>query len=177
MLPVRTILLAAAILSAAVAPAFCRQYTSVLDGDMGSLSLVADTTQTGDVWTYTYALTFDTKAEHGGNVHSFSVDNLGKHAYNTAANTGNFTNPTFTGSNYVGWTLGEMIPGQTVTFSYTSLFAPDVVPVWATVGDHGTSASGYTIGMNIGSIPEPGSLAALGSILACGAGMFARRKR
>lgn len=181
MLPVRTLVAAAALLAVAVTPALSRQYTSTLEGDMGSLTLVAKTSQTESLWTYTYDLTFDTKAPKGGNVHSFSLDNMGMLPYQSAANSGQvnrlFANPTYTaGSTAIEWTGGEMVPGQTITFSYTSAFAPDIVPIWASVGDSGTYASGLTMGMP-SSIPEPGSFMALGGMMMCAAGLYGRRKR
>jgi hypothetical protein len=175
MLPKTTVLFVIAILAVAAFPALAVHMDSQLTGDLGVLDLATDVTFGGSIWTYTYQLTFTTAV--GSNyVHSFAVDNIGQYLFTNASNTGNFTNPTYDPNAWsVDWILGTMTPGQTVTFSYQSQHAPDVITVWATVGDSGAYASGLTLGMGA-EIPEPGTILALSGMFAAAAGLWRRRR-
>ncbi len=175
MLPKTTVLVVMALLAMTAFPALAVHLDSTLTGSLGVLDLATDVTFDGSIWTYTYTLTFTTPS--GSNyVHSFAVDNIGQYPFTNASNTGNFTNPTYDPNAWsVDWILGNMTPGQTVVFSYQSQHAPDVITVWATAGNSGTYASGMTLGMGA-EIPEPGTILALGGMLAAAAGMWRRRR-
>ncbi len=180
MLPVKTALLVAAALAVAILPALGQVGPTLtqLTGDLGTLDLTTTVTLSAGVYHYQYDLYFKAKAPNGGNVHSFSVDNLAQSAYTNAQNTDlpPFLNPAYNPADVsIDWLSGQMLVGDTVTFSYDSVYAPDPVNVYALAVNGGTSATGLTWGMG-SEIPEPGSLVALSGMLACAAGLFRRRR-
>lgn len=134
----------------------------LVTGDSG-LELHAVVTRGLDlVYTYEYTLTYT-----AGNapINIFSVENPTPTQFNNAANvsgTGTaFNNPAFNASyGMIDWTGGELAVGGTRTFSYKSVYGPQIIGVYTWVGDHGDSAEGETLGMGA-MIPEPSSLAAL----------------
>lgn len=176
MLHMRTVLLVAALLLAITVPALAVGMNTTLVGTIGQLDLQADATLTGTTWTYTYVLTY-TQSTIGGIVKTFQVESPAQTAFFNAANTDGFTDPVFNPAAWsIDWLNGNLAPGQTVTFSYQSVYQPDIIPVFALAVDSGQSAGGNTIGMG-STIPEPGSLMALAGMLAAGAGSLIRRRR
>jgi len=172
MLTRRLCLIAAVILLAATQS---WALTTTLSGSLGSFTLVASATQSGSVWTYDYALTFD-QANYAAEV--FAIANPNAQEFFNATGSG-FASPTFYPAfpdADLEWTGGYMTQGNTYYFSYQSYAQPDVVTVATAVYDGGTYADGQTIGMGF-VVPEPGSLASLAGMLAGSAFCLRRIRR
>jgi hypothetical protein len=147
-----------AVLALAVA-ASAETQPSTLSGPLGTFDLLAEVSQSGSLWTYTYTLTY---VSGGPETETFSVGNPLTVAYSNALNTSDFTNPSYSPVwTEVKWTNGWMLVGDSVTFSFQSQNRPMFdMPVDCYAADGGKIAWGTTIGMSE-IIPEPSSFAGL----------------
>lgn len=137
---------------------------TVLQGDLGTLSLRAEATWDGSSWLYAYALNCDSIGSKM--VHVFTLDNPSLSEYYGAGNDVQFENPAWPESAFLEWrnvTQG-LAEGQSAIFSFRSLFEPAETPVFVMVVNGGTAAWGETLGMSdrlpgqTEVIPEAGSL-------------------
>lgn len=154
---------------------------SVITGNLGTFSLDAtvyrDLVDSRYVYTYEYALTYDTYGAEEFLAEGFQIGNLSKAAIFDVSNTGDFTD--FADGVYdpIVWLGNYIDEGQTVTFSFKSFNRPfeNPISVNCNVLDGGTTAIGETIGM-AAMIPEPSAFAAVGLGILGVLPMIKRRK-
>lgn len=168
---IRTLVLALAIVGLVMGAANADWVMdSVLSGGLGSLDLHTVVTFDGSMYTYTYDLT---ATQVNAPVHHFDVGNPNQLPFANAMNTGAdqiFDDPTYqTWLTSVLWSYGEILPGNSATFSYTSEFGPMVGDV--TAADTGLRAIGLTYVM----VPEPTTIGGFGLLLLGLAGAYRKR--
>lgn len=144
----------------------CHAYAldTTLIGDLGHFSLHSEVTQAGSVYTYSYRLTFDSGPT---NAEVFSVENWPDDLpFSNASHTDGFIWPVYSPGFYeVKWTDGTLAPGQTLTFSYDSIYSYCEIPVSAYVLDGGLESDGTALGM-ASTVPEPSAFVGLAMAMA-----------
>lgn len=158
-----------------------RNKTGVLTGDLGTLTLFSKVEQDGSLYRYSYNLTYDVGA--GGNVvtRAFAVENPDDLSYSNADNSKDFINPTYVDEEdayEMKWYGGTLGVGQYADFSYTSIYAPRDIDVFA----YGEGDVDFAWGENVAigqamPIPEPSSLAGIALAVAGFAPKILRRRR
>ena len=154
---------------------------SELSGALGTFSL--DSTVYRDLvgsnyeYTYEYALTFVSYGAGEDLAEGFRLGNPSKVPIFNMSNTGDFGN--FADGVYdpISWSNGFMEEGDTVVFSFKSLYRPfeDPITVNCFVVDGAKTATGQTLGM-AAMIPEPSAFATLGLGILGMVPMLRRRK-
>lgn len=161
-----TILLLVTCMSASADIAIVQRSTTLTGaGAVKNIACNAAVTRASDgIFTYAYELIYNTGTSP---VHTYKVQNPGHINFFGAENqpvgklNGEFDNPTWAlADTWVTWLNGVINPGQTRTFSYKSIYAPQEIEVWTYAVDGGSTAVGKTLGMG-NTIPEPSSLLAL----------------
>lgn len=151
------LVLALSVSASAVQVAHSNTY---LEGDLATgtgLACDAVVDLTGGIYTYTYTLTYNAGV---GGIHIFDVENPNGVNFFDAAGSAGFSGPNNGNATWIEWLGGELMPGNSATFSYKSYAAPMEIEVWTYVINGGTSAVGTTLGMGA-ALPEPSSLIAL----------------
>ena len=146
-------------------------YDSTLTGSLGTVPLNAEATFAGDVWTFIYTASIGNVT---ANVTGFSIGNALRLEFTQATNNKNFTNPVFSGSDSILWNAGSVPKDQgPIIFSFKSTYGPKI-SVPTTLYGNIKSAGGNTLGL---SVPEPASMAVLGTLAFGGAAAIYRRGR
>lgn len=174
----------AVILVLAVTPASALTRDSLLQGNLGLLSLHAEASWDGSGWLYQYTLTCDSTAPRVA--HVFSLDNPYGSVYTEAANTGGFLDPIWSSGVTPEWrnVTAGLSEGDSATFSFKSIYAPADENVFVMVLNGGTAAWGDTIGMSdkatnspAPAIPEAGTLSLAAAGMAALSGLRYGRSR
>lgn len=138
------------------------------------LSLYSLVTVDAGIYTYSYDLRYDAGTVASAEV--FSVANWEDLGFYGAANGKDFQNPAYSpGDLEIKWIDGHITMGETVHFSYQSVYAPSEIEVYAYAVDGGAAAEGSALGMTT-AVPEPSSLAGL-ALAAFGVVPLLRRRK
>ncbi|MBI2842714.1 MAG: PEP-CTERM sorting domain-containing protein [Armatimonadetes bacterium] len=163
-------ILLAIVLSVSLTAAPYSSLNTQLTGPLGALDLAATVDLMGSYFKYTYDLAYTSAnvgpGEQPPQVHVFSVENMDDRAYTNATNSDGFTNPSYGQFWYeIKWIDGYLALGETVRFTYDSIYAPAEIPVHAYAVNGGAAAEGKTLGISSAAIPEPSSIAGLAMAL------------
>lgn len=134
---------------------------SELTGGLGTFSLDAivyrNFVGSNYEYTYTYALKFVSQSTPYHSAEGFRIGNPGRLPIFDMANSGNFTNYATGVYDPISWFGAFMNQGNTVTFSYKSLYRPLDTPVNCFVSNAGLTATGETIGLSA-MVPESSAI-------------------